>query len=234
VSFLGVLKIFFQSLYLVFFQVEISKWFRKAAFRCLALAIFVIIFLMSSGAYVISHLGDKIWFDLGAILWALLLFFFSGTLTAALMTFFLGLLGNETELLSALSGKSDIKMKSKGIHWRWSELVGAFISVLMSLMAAPFLIFPPLIPLGLLILSWGLGGEVLSCAERLLVQSSLINIEKPLKKPHWLRFSVGLGPAVMSLFPVLSWFLWPIALIVALRTLLLQQGIQKSINMDRL
>jgi hypothetical protein len=213
-------KIFISSVFLVFSRPELLQWFRKVSFFCLGLALTSILILMVGGAHLIANLGKEIWFDLGAILWAILLFFFSGTLTATLMSFLLGIFGNEEALMRALTQNPSLMVRGFEWSWRWREIWAALTSLLCALIAAPLLFFPPLLPLGLLILAWGLGGELLRCARRILAQSGLSRRKASLKVPLALRLGIGLGPALMSLVPVLAWFLWPLALVTAIRAAL--------------
>jgi len=218
-DFLLGLKFFLSSTVSLFKKPLIFAWFRKLSLVSLVVALFVLIVCLALGAWGISNLANHWIADVGAVLWIFALLFFSGSLCMILMSVFVSLFGSERQLLRAITEDLSLELDKAVFGDLKREWLGTLISSIAALLAWPFFLFPFLFPIGLLLLSWAFGRESLFAANRIWHQAgrkTFLDKEKP-KMAFCL--GLGVGPAVISVVPVLGWAMWPLLLISALRSL---------------
>jgi hypothetical protein len=214
-----VIVISFQSLRHLFINRDYFLWFRKVSIKCLLIATFIVMALMTGGSYAITQLGTSGWYDFGAIIWALLVFYFSGALTVVLMPLLMSFLINEGQLIHLVSGSKPVNMKKLVLKWRVKEWQASFISLICALVAAPLLIIPLTLPIGFIFLMWGMGREFSQTAIRVLVQSEIMSENEASKISFKLKFYLGFFPALLTLIPFLSLIAWPLSLVASLEVL---------------
>lgn len=213
------IKFFLSSAAALFRNPLIFAWFRKVSLVSLVVAMFVLFVCLALGVWGISNLANHWIADVGAALWIFALLFFSGSLCMILMSIFVSLLGSERQLLRAITGNLALELKKATFVDLRREWMGTLISSGMAILAWPFFLLPFLFPVGLLLLSWAFGRESLFAANRIWHQTgrkTFLDEEKP-KMAFCL--GLGIGPAVISIVPVVGWAMWPLLLITAIRSL---------------
>lgn len=191
----------------------LRSWSSKTLFKSFLVAIVIIFFTLGLGSYFIfSYFETSVYAQLGTLVWILSVLYFSGALTMALMGALNALLANEKKFLEIYSQKSPnrtVKAPRSYVLREYKASVTTFAIVILS---APFFLFPPLIPLGVVFFAYALGNEALTTGRR-LSYIHLADSTHPLTpniEPSFLnKIGIGLVPAMLTPIPVLAVLSWP-------------------------
>lgn len=216
------LKNYLIALRDVFVQPALRQWLKSVLIRGVIFGSVFVLLVAGLGAWWISSLGESVWFDVGSVVWVLLLIYFSGAIFGLLMALGLPLLIQEKKLIKALSGVSSLP-KSQSPSWRLhaSELSSSVVSVFVSIVAWPFLWFPVLMPLGVVMVSWAYSKEAQATATRLRAEYPAVfqslGAIAAFKRSKIYLIGLGVVPAIMSLIPFAAFIVWPTLLVTTLR-----------------
>jgi len=228
-GFFASLKIFFLVLQQLTVRAKLRSWYLRALLRTILVAIAVIVLLLFLGSWGLLTLFTDYWGALATVVYVLLVLYISGSITATVSSSLVQMISGEQNLMLALDGfpaktnfstassihsPADSLAASLGQIKRWEylkrEYLGIATSLLVSLVAWIFLIFPFTIPIGVVIFAWAFGQENLKTADRILADYNEVTLLASSKKLH-VTYCIGLGllPATMLLIPIIGWITLP-------------------------
>lgn len=210
------LRDYFLGVQLVLGSAELKSWYKSVLLRGFLLGVFVILAAIVIGVWWISMLGSSPWFDLGALLWVILLIFFSGAIFGLVMSMGLSFLVREKKLVQALSGTQVVSAARLKLGDHWPEVSAPFVSVFVSMIAWPFMLVPMLFPVGAGLMAWAYAREAHTTSLRMGKQyNAHLSAREPAPDRAYL-LGLGLVPAALSLIPFAAFFAWPILLVSGL------------------
>ncbi len=189
---------------------HVRQWFFKSFLKAFAATVVLFVILWIAGsALLLQSLSafSGLAAGLAALFWTLLLLYFSGTISTLFISSLIGPFTNEETLLRALN--LPIPLLSLKQSWlsqnRFRELLASLVSITVSLCVFPFLLFPFLIPLAVIILAAALGRESQAFGKRLLL---IQNQSAP--GSQWFLLGTGIIPSLFAVVPILSWTALPL------------------------
>lgn len=194
----------------------LRAWFVSVMIRGALLGIVVLLLAVGLGAWWISALGESAWFNLGAVVWGLLLIYFSGAIFGLVMALGLSVFIRERKLVAAISGDVGIRAGKVSLKEHFREVSSSLVSVFVSLLAWPFLISTVLTPVGVLMLAWAYSREAHATSGRIGLEfSAHLRLREAGPSKGYL-LGLGLIPSVLSLVPFAAFVVWPTLLVAGL------------------
>ena len=204
--------IYLKSTALVFAKAPLRRWYFLTLIKTLVLGCGVAMLLIFSGVWgLYQSLGGGWLAGLSSFLWALIVAYFSGKLAFTLLSVFSSLLAAESGLARAIRGIALVGHSVVSSKWRRAEFKSMLVNVLISVLVWPLLLFPILLPIGLVLMAWSSGREASMTARRLAGEFLGRTEASSSVHPSW-AFYVGLAilPVLGALVPVLGWAGLPI------------------------
>jgi hypothetical protein len=194
----------------------LRAWFSSVLLRGAVLGIIVLVVAVTGGAWWIATLGESAWFDLGAVAWVLALIYFSGAIFGMVMALGLPIFIREGQLVKAVSGHSELRLTKLKFGDHLREVSSSLVSVFVSLLAWPLLLIPPLLPIGVLLMSWAYARE--ASATSLRIGKEFAGHVRIREREPTKGYLLGLGliPSILSIVPFAAFFVWPTLLVSGL------------------
>ena len=204
---------YFLAIQAILANPALRAWFVSVLIRGAVLGLVVLSAAVTVGAWWISTLGESGWFDLGAVLWVLVLIYFSGAIFGLVMALGLPFFVRERLLVSAVSGHKVLTPSKVSVREHLKEISSSLMSVFVSVLAWPFLIVPMLLPIGVLLMAWAYAREAHATSLRIGKEfAGHVRLREPDPSKAYL-LGLGLAPSVLSLIPFVAFFAWPTLLV---------------------
>ncbi len=192
-------------------------WFSSVLIRGAILGVVIITLALALGAWWIATLGDSAWFDVGAVVWVLVLLYFSGAIFGLVMALGLPILVRERKLVMALSGDAVLSPTKISIREHFKEISSSLVSVFVSIIAWPMLLIPFLMPIAVLIVAWAYAREAHATSYRIGMEFGVHVQLREAQPTKAYLLGLGLIPSVLSLVPFVAFFAWPTLLVSGLK-----------------
>ncbi|HVJ64228.1 MAG TPA: hypothetical protein VM901_03125 [Bdellovibrionota bacterium] len=195
----------------------LRAWLWSVVWRGALLGMLVLVSTATIGAWWISTLGESRWFDFGALLSIFVLLYFSGAIFGLVMALGVPLFIREKQLVRALSGAVELQKSRVALGDHAREVSSSLVSVLISVLAWPFLIIPVLLPIGVTMLAWAYAREAGATSTR-IAKEYAVHVQATRAEPtRAYNLGLGLVPTVLSLIPFVAFLAWPTLLVGGLR-----------------
>ena len=221
---------YLRAFKLVLSEPSLKRWYRSTILKTAVLAFILLVFVLSIGIWLVNSQVQEFYSRIlliGLVAFAGL--YFSSTISALLMNSLVMLIGGERAITDYFFPGSDSKSKLL-LQERVGELASVFKSLAFGLVAVPFFMLPYTIPLGILIISRGMGGEAISTAQRIAHEFG-VETRQDLGLVNWqAKIGVGIIPAMMGMIPIVGFFFLPVAVISALEVQITDRKANRAAN----
>jgi len=213
------LRDFLNAMKMCFDKNQLGAWYKKAVIKSIILSVCVLTVLIIASSFgIFSLISGLIAHDtmsmvaswLGSIIVVLLMLWFSGAIASALLSVFVGFVVNEKELFEGVRGKVVYNGKLQKARFKdlRKEYFAIGVSLLISILTYPFILFAVTIPIAIIFMGWAMGREGLGFGHRLINQGIEGN-EDSYEFSHAYKAGLGLIPAAVLMIPILGWAFLP-------------------------
>ncbi len=158
-----------------------------------------------------------------SILWGLVLIFISGLLGSQIAALIVQIIPNENSLMNAIYENHQRRtlVVPKQIRTRWYFSKKEYSAILLNFVIAglgwPLILIPVLLPLGVIVFSYGLGKEAFAASEKSYFDKKLDTWSEQGHYPGFGYFvGLGLPSVLLGLIPILGFLGFPIVRITSM------------------